>query len=223
MFQIRTRRSQENQDTAGQSLENAGGDDHAPSLAAQLSRLQLHQPAEARQASTSSRANQDVAVIESELLPVAYSLIETESYKWLLMKLRSEILLVSPGDKILDVIRHNIIDRILMNHEEKHSIQIPLPEIIFSMDWDILGFLKEQKYPEHSDSIERVITITGTCDDGQALTLAQYLTQTWPSIGPIMLKMIKNVIAFGTDLVQMRKSPTIPPIQTANFSFLSTR
>lgn len=85
-------------------------------------------------------------------------------------------------------------------------------------------FLGEQNYPaKHSDSVEHVITITGTCDDGQALTLAQYLTQTWPSIGPIMLKMIKNVICFGTDHVQVRKFSTIPPSEATNLSFLSTR
>lgn len=147
-----------------------------------------------------------MTAVESKALSVSYSLIETEAYEWLLTKLRSEVLLVSPGLNIIEVTRQQITDHIWMSRNKEDFMSKMHSKVVFSMDWDILRFLKEQKYSsEHSDSVERVITITGNCDDGQALTLAQYLTQTWPSTGAIILEMVKNVIAIGTDYMKMRK------------------
>jgi hypothetical protein len=196
--------TQENQDSVGQLRETLGGGDYASDLAAQISRLQLHQPVEARQDSISSRSSSPAVGIST--FPASFSLLETESYKWLLIKLRSEVLLVSPGEKIIEVIRQDITDHIFINRGENDRVLMASSGMIFSMNWDVLVFMEEQKYPsEYSDSVERIITITGTCDDGQALTFAQYITQTWPSIAAIILKIIKNAIAIGTDYEEMRK------------------
>ncbi|KAL7894589.1 hypothetical protein HDV64DRAFT_287875 [Trichoderma sp. TUCIM 5745] len=208
ILQIRTQRTQENLDAVGRSLEDAAGDDHAPSLAAQLSKLQLHQPAEARQHPTSSNTERRDSGIRSSDQP-AFSLLETEAFQWLLAKLRSEMLLVSPEEKVIEVIRNDITDHILMRHSPGGFGLNSYHEILFTMDWDVITFLAEQNYmypAKHSISVERVITITGTRNDGQALTLAQYLTQTWPSMGAIMLRVVKDAVAGGTGLVEIPSS-----------------
>lgn len=117
--QIGTQHTQEIQDAVGQSHENAGGDGVTPDLAAQMSRLQLHRPIDFRQDSMSSRAYPSRTVIGFETHPVSY-LLQAESYKWLLTKLRSEIILMSPGQKTIETIRQSITDHILMKRKKEN-------------------------------------------------------------------------------------------------------
>jgi hypothetical protein len=49
---------------------------------------------------------------------------------------------------------------------------------------DPSAFVREQEYREKPDEVvEITITLTGSAKDAQALTCAQYLCQTWPSVG----------------------------------------
>ncbi|KAL3456392.1 hypothetical protein BJX64DRAFT_41596 [Aspergillus heterothallicus] len=65
----------------------------------------------------------------------------------------------------------------------------------YVVDWDPLSFLETQDYSvDPGDIIERVITMTGTLGDAQALTCAQYMRQTWPSFGDCLLMMLKTVM-----------------------------
>jgi hypothetical protein len=47
--------------------------------------------------------------------------------------------------------------------------------------------------------VAKVITLTGSAMDAQALTCEQYLCQTWPSAGEYIIRLVKDVVRGGPD------------------------
>jgi hypothetical protein len=71
----------------------------------------------------------------------------------------------------------------------------PRLNLTFTIEWDPCLFLQEQGYLESPErAIERTITITGSENDAEAATTAQYLSQTWPSSGIYLLRLLKSVV-----------------------------
>ena len=69
---------------------------------------------------------------------------------------------------------------------------------IFKVAWDLLAFIGEQEYPSSEGNIiERVITISESARDAQALTCTQYMEQTWPTTGVDLLQAISSAISKG--------------------------
>ncbi|KAJ6003653.1 hypothetical protein N7522_006345 [Penicillium canescens] len=64
-----------------------------------------------------------------------------------------------------------------------------------AISWDPCGFIEEQKYDcsaEHA--IENAITTTGPLHRAQALTVRQYLEQTWNASFSVTMEMIKAMV-----------------------------
>ncbi|KAF2789972.1 hypothetical protein K505DRAFT_340816 [Melanomma pulvis-pyrius CBS 109.77] len=59
----------------------------------------------------------------------------------------------------------------------------------------ILGLLPPCNRPE--EVVEKAITLTGSAEDAQAQTCAEYLSQTWPSTGKLIVLLLKDVISSG--------------------------
>jgi hypothetical protein len=93
--------------------------------------------------------------------------------------------------------------------------QIPhVCEMNFDIAWDLYTFLEEQEFevlPE--EAFQQAITLTGTVSNAQALTTAQYMSQTWGSMGDELLAIL-------CDAIQNGKS-TISSIQPRMYKFLS--
>lgn len=65
----------------------------------------------------------------------------------------------------------------------------------FLIDWDPISFLREQQYQGSlHETIEKVITLTGSTKNAQALTTLEYLRQTWPTTGEHILQLVKDVL-----------------------------
>ncbi|KAL3440927.1 hypothetical protein BJX65DRAFT_300118 [Aspergillus insuetus] len=62
----------------------------------------------------------------------------------------------------------------------------------FSVDWDLRSYL-EIYDGRFEKRIDQFITVTGTLQDGQALTPAKYMRQTWPSGGDCLLTLLKKL------------------------------
>ncbi|KAI1872535.1 hypothetical protein JX265_005415 [Neoarthrinium moseri] len=67
--------------------------------------------------------------------------------------------------------------------------------LTFTVDWDPVAFLAAQEYggPIH-EAVAKAITLTGDLRDAQALSCQEYLAQTWPSSGPLLMQLIENLI-----------------------------
>lgn len=121
-------------------------------------------------------------------------IVGNPAYTWLLARLERELLLTPAepnhmqaiSDTILNRLSHGAF-RILSRAKGPH-----LCDMTFIVDWNPLVFLQEQEYDE--EAFERAITLTGTGSDAQALTTAQYLSQTWPLVGEEMLSILKRIV-----------------------------
>ncbi|KAI0890573.1 uncharacterized protein GGS22DRAFT_15409 [Annulohypoxylon maeteangense] len=114
-------------------------------------------------------------------------------YLWLLDRLRREITFANPDSHILDEIRSQIRQTVppampLVRGKFPGYITIK-----YILDWDILGFLHSQEYnPSTADVIAKVITLTGSSMDAQALSCRDYMVQIWPSTGCKTLAVLQN-------------------------------
>lgn len=73
--------------------------------------------------------------------------------------------------------------------------------ITFTLDWDLRSFLKRRRVggADYDAEFENIVTLTGTAQECQALTIGQYLLQAWPSSGRPMLQLIQKFLGAGLD------------------------
>ncbi|KAK0646785.1 hypothetical protein B0T16DRAFT_493694 [Cercophora newfieldiana] len=129
-------------------------------------------------------------------------LLGAPAYHWLQEMVRREVNLdFSRADAFHKV--RNEIARALETPGTRKISRKSSPESCsarFHVEWQPLGFLEQQAYSETNvDAIQRAITLTGDVDDAQALTCRQYLCQTWPSTGELMLDILKAVVDRSKD------------------------
>lgn len=80
--------------------------------------------------------------------------------------------------------------------------------MVFQLDWDPLEFVKEQQYIESPDeALANAITLTGSCDDAQALTSLGYLSQTWPTTGESAMHVLCDAVRNGHGSLASCKFP----------------
>jgi hypothetical protein len=120
---------------------------------------------------------------------------KSPTYKWLLTSLRREFLLTPVEPNTMEAIRRKIINFLPSGHKVSRKESAEAYKMTFEIKWDPLAFVKEQEYREEPDeAVERVITLTGSAKDAQALTCAQYLCQTWPLSREHTIRLIKDVV-----------------------------
>ena len=108
------------------------------------------------------------------------------------IRLRSEIQLVPTEPKAMEAIRSKIALSLRRFRRKK-----PLEDLkaLFELEWDLRNFFQQQKYKiKASEALPKIITLTGSDTDVQALTCAEYLSQTWPSTGAKMMELLQSVL-----------------------------
>ena len=119
----------------------------------------------------------------------------TDAYKWLLSRLRNELDLISTEPNTIQAIGDKIMSSLPSTRKISRKLSPPSCSARFELEWEILDFFAAQKYENRPDEIlDRVVTLTGSCLDAQAGTCAQYMSQTWPSSGRIILELIQRVL-----------------------------
>ncbi|KAK0645260.1 hypothetical protein DIS24_g8055 [Lasiodiplodia hormozganensis] len=78
---------------------------------------------------------------------------------------------------------------------EDRSLGGPIFDARFEIEWDLLGFLRRQKYDAALEiAVERAITLTGSAKNAQAMTCLDYMSQTWPVIGEEIVKVLQKAL-----------------------------
>jgi hypothetical protein len=122
-------------------------------------------------------------------------ILDSPAYEWLLANLRRETLLVQADPNSMLAIRLEIIGSLPPSHIVSRKRSAQAYKITFDISWDPLAFVREQNYGEEpEEAIEKVITLTGSARDAQALTCGQYLCQTWPSTGEYAIRLVKDAV-----------------------------
>lgn len=118
------------------------------------------------------------------------------AYRWLLVTLRRESLLeMECSNNSMENIRQTILGSLKASQKISRSRSAEAFRATFLINWDPIAFLKEQLYEEDlGEAIEKVITLTGSAKNAQALTTMQYLRQTWPLTGEYVLQLVKDVL-----------------------------
>lgn len=125
---------------------------------------------------------------------------ETWAYNWLLSRLRQELNLTPAEPDVVANIGDTIISY-LPSHRVSRSTYPKTYTVNFEVDWDPQAFIREQGYEvEPWEAIGMALTLTGSTKDAQALSCAEYLTQTWPSTGMQILQLLQDVIRSGTGI-----------------------
>lgn len=120
-------------------------------------------------------------------------------YEWLLNRLQREVYLSTKDADVMIYIRQQLLQAMPMPSCMSRKAPSQLTRVTYSVDWDILTFIDQQRYKEPRDvAIAGAITLTGSQLNAQALSCREYLAQTWPSTGTRILELIQELLR-GTE------------------------
>ncbi|PVI02799.1 hypothetical protein DM02DRAFT_612609 [Periconia macrospinosa] len=123
---------------------------------------------------------------------------ESWAYRWLLSRIRRNMVLTSPLPNLMQDISDNIFNYFSHSEEVRKLSRSIVPMVCtaeFFLDWCPSEFLREQGYQQKpEEAIGKVITLTGSATDAQALTVEQYTHQTWPLTGIDVLESLKDAL-----------------------------
>lgn len=120
---------------------------------------------------------------------------ESWAFRWLIMRLKRELYLqTSTPDRML-AIRRKILKHIPRATTLSRAEPVETFGAEFNVDWDPLTFVTEQQYEARpSEALAGAITLTGSAENAQALTCAEYVDQTWPSSGRYTLQLLQKML-----------------------------
>lgn len=124
-----------------------------------------------------------------ELIP------KTEAYQWLLSRLKKELVMTPAKPSFMDTINNLITQSLESSLKTGHHTPTRIYDAEFEVDWDITAFLEKQQYTtDLHETIERTITVTGSYRDSYITTCGQYINQTWPSSGRVIMQLVKDLV-----------------------------
>lgn len=96
----------------------------------------------------------------------------------------------SPGT-ILETITHKIDESLT----PMRTAASQLFRAEFDMDWDLTNFLRRQEYDATWETaVGLAITLTGSNGNAQALTCMDYMCQTWPLSGCVVVRLLQKAL-----------------------------
>ncbi|KFY16490.1 hypothetical protein V492_01287 [Pseudogymnoascus sp. VKM F-4246] len=128
-------------------------------------------------------------------------ILKTPSYEWLLSSLRKERLLkwdLRQPSIMVKSIRQEILDKLPTGTISKRR-PLSACELTFNLQWGDSADKENGLFARLITSdvlLSELITVTGCREESQALTVEQYLCQTWPVYGLQLLNVLKKAIAY---------------------------
>ncbi|CAI4218412.1 unnamed protein product [Parascedosporium putredinis] len=75
----------------------------------------------------------------------------------------------------------------------------PYVRVTFNLDWDPLQFILQQDYPlPPEEAFGQIICLTGTWQEAQVSTIAEYMSEMWPITSKGLLTAVKQHLADPT-------------------------
>lgn len=149
------------------------------------------------------RSTDDKAEITNQAdLPEYHKIIfDSAAYEWLLASLRNEIILQWSAKQphvMVKGIRQQILDQLPTGTVRKQRA-LSGHKVKFDLQWGdaFKGWFEHEstdRFIRSDQSFAELITVTGSAEEAQALTIKQYLCQTWPKRGPQLLGVLQNAI-----------------------------
>jgi len=140
--------------------------------------------------------------IDGVNLPIYHgTILDSAAYNWFLASLRKESFLQWSATQprvMTESIHQRILDKLPTGTISKQRALCG-HEIQFELQWeDIIERRLEDELFERlirpGFSFAEFITVTGSLEEAQALTIKQYMSQTWPSNGLQLLDVLQKTI-----------------------------
>lgn len=125
-------------------------------------------------------------------------ILKSPSYEWLLSSLKKESSLqwdLRQPRIMVENIRQKILDKLPAGTISKHR-PLNACEVVFDLKWydGDSGSALFSKLSTSEILLSELIAVTGSREESQALTIEQYLRQTWPAYGLQVLGVLQRVI-----------------------------
>ncbi|KAJ2998191.1 hypothetical protein NUW58_g396 [Xylaria curta] len=118
----------------------------------------------------------------------------SSAYLWLIKTMQRDASLSRVENGLMEQIGAKILKALPSPHLSRKA-PLKAHTATFELDWDPICFLKEQGYSQPPwEAFEKAITLTGSLDDAQALTTADYVSQVWPTSGEHAIALITEAI-----------------------------
>jgi hypothetical protein len=122
----------------------------------------------------------------------------SDAYCWLVSKIRSRSLLTFALPNTMEEIGSDLL-RTLSSRSlpRRMSRRKPLPvaQVRFVIDWELQYFVHQLGIsPLAPDLWDRILCLVGTLQEAQALTVAEYIFQTWPTSGGHILVFLLEIL-----------------------------
>ena len=109
-------------------------------------------------------------------------ILKSDAYRWLLAKLKLRTQVYCPSPNIKDQIGSDIRRAVVWSMRAKRSP--PKVSMQIYVTWDLAKYIKSLGVSlYHPDIWNRILCLTGSYNDLQAVPAAVYLRQTWPITG----------------------------------------
>ena len=131
--------------------------------------------------------------------------LATPAYKWLIASLQREARLTRTTPDLMERIKKTIFSALPPAPQPNREESSQEYKAVFELDWDPVAFVKEQEYSEApEEALEKVITLTGSLNDSQAVTTKSYLCQTWPVTGEQVMRLVNDSLRRKGDVVDCK-------------------
>ncbi|KAI1292467.1 hypothetical protein F5Y03DRAFT_21669 [Xylaria venustula] len=139
----------------------------------------------------------DLAAIEIE--PYQQIIAHSRAFEWLVSSIRNFMALGTVKDNMMGIVKQQVLHELKL-HGQKHGYAEALISrhrnpavfcVCFKLDWPVARSYQERSsFKSLSDVFERVLTFTGDSTRAQALLCEDYICQTWPIAGPLLVQSI---------------------------------
>jgi hypothetical protein len=143
------------------------------------------------------------------------------AYRWLLSKLYERRVLPTAHTEGIDGFRAKIVDNLpgrkFKDLGEKDALSIL--EMTFHLNWDPEAYLRHLGlFPPTLETWEMILCLTGSWDEAQAVTVAEYVHQTWPVNGNRLLTFLNGLMDVSKGVQYSGMVIPITPISHAYIS-----
>lgn len=163
---------------------------------------ELAHPAEVFVGVTDEDEDDDTTIPPAELEAYRRLITGSDSYDWLISKLRCDLSSCVPGETDVRMqISRLIYSHPALRHLSRKGPQ-PVFQAVFTIEWDPRDFLHGQDYKKHpTEALWDALTLTGRANEAEGLACGDYICRTWPHSGPRFLELLECVLQPGLNPV----------------------
>lgn len=151
----------------------------------------------------------DIEVEEPNMVDYQKFIENSKAYQWLLSEIKRQALSNIHGPnlklQIGNLIRDRLSEHTPLQKATRQSVSITT-EVTFHLEWDIRLFFREQEFNIPANQVlDSILCLTGTWQEAQGATVAEYLEQTWPCSHAPLRTIVQNFLACSEDTSSISK------------------